>query len=688
MTELKPLDIAIFSDTHIRHEKDKSDHCYPSDQSANRKNRFIIRQINKLAPALVIHLGDIQHPIPALPAHEATVKTAQTLFRQLNCKMVVVPGNHDVGDKPHAFAASPIVSRQTHIIFNKYWGSSFYAFDIGNCHFVVVNSSILNSGIALERKQQVWLERELEKNQGSGRRVFLFMHYPLYLDHPTEDEHYDNIGKQARMWLLSLLGRYNIEAVFSGHVHNFFYNRYKKTDLYVLPSVTFVRPEFSELFNVEPADECGRNDVNKLGFFLLRINADGHRIHPIRTYGRTRDKKNSPVLFSAGCPSRDYFTSIGVSLRHSWAKSMDLPFDGLDEFVRKPVRNDYLLQALWELRIQKLRIPIGDLKDKTVKQRIKVLKNRDHEFTVFSVGVPDTDVQKVIAANEKLLDSWEVILPRRDMNKGIALLRAFKQKIRLKIYLSKINTIDDLREEKDFQFSHFPTHGFSRQDRQFVQRLIRKDKTGKVLDGFVFLVPCDGKPFSDIHSVSKFITDEQTNALIHLKMSRKTEGAAFEDDQAIANIVAESIVCVHGLSNVSLFLDTFVHHDRGYYPRNGLIDRRYDPQLPYYITRHLNWAFAEIQDAIEVKPIRANRNVRAFLIQSSFRCKTVLVLFKNKAQRVELMTAPDGFKIDKTNWLSLYTGRTERVLQTRAAKNRTVFTLPSKTNHPGLLIFD
>ena len=95
----------------------------------------------------------------------------------------------------------------------------------------------------------------------------------------------------------------------------------------------------------------------------------------------------------------------------------------------------------------------------------------------------------------------------------------------------------------------------------------------------------------------------------------------------------------------------------------------------------------EIQDAIELKPIKAKRNVRAFLIQS-FRSKTVLVLFKNKAQQVELMTAPDGFNIDKANWLSLYTGRTEKVHQTKAAKNRVVFTLPSKTNHPGLLIID
>jgi len=489
------------------------------------------------------------------------------------------------------------------------------------------------------------------------------------------------------MWLISLLDRYNIEAVFSGHVHNFFYNRYKKTDLYVLPSVAFIRPEFSELFSVGPPDEYGRNDVNKLGFFLVRIHASGHRIYPIRSYGRTSDKKDSPVLFSKMGQSRDRFTSVGVSLRHSWAKSIDMPFDSLDEFVRKPVRNDYLLQALWELRIQKLRIPIGDLKDKTVKQRIRVLKNRDHTFTVFSVGLPDTDVQKVIAANEKLVGAWEVILPRRDMRKGIVLLRKFKQTTGLKIYLSKINTLDDQKEEKDFQFSHFPTHGFRRQDRQLVQKLIRQDKAGNVLDGFVFLVPGDGKPFSDIHSVSKFITDEQTHALIHLKLPRQSEGAAFEDDQAIANVVAESVVSVHGLSNVSLFLDTFVHHDRGYYPRHGLIDRQYNPQLPYYITKHLNGALPDIQDGIELKPIKADRNVRAFLIQS-FRHKTVLVLFKNKTQRVELMTAPSGINSDKTNWLSLYTGRTGKVLRTKAGRNRIVFTLPAITQNPGLLIFD
>jgi hypothetical protein len=77
-----------------------------------------------------------------------------------------------------------------------------------------------------------------------------------------------------------------------------------------LPSVTFIRPEFSELFNVGPQDEYGRNDADKLGFFIVRVNPDGHRIDPIRSYGRTTDKKNSPVLFSAKGQSSDRYSPV------------------------------------------------------------------------------------------------------------------------------------------------------------------------------------------------------------------------------------------------------------------------------------------------------------------------------------------------------------------------------------------
>jgi hypothetical protein len=44
----------------------------------------------------------------------------------------------------------------------------------------------------------------------------------------------------------------------------FFYDRYLNTALYVVLSVTFVRPGFGELFHIDPALEYGRNGFEKL----------------------------------------------------------------------------------------------------------------------------------------------------------------------------------------------------------------------------------------------------------------------------------------------------------------------------------------------------------------------------------------------------------------------------------------
>ena len=123
------------------------------------------------------------------------------------------------------------------------------------------------------------------------------MHHPPFINHPSEIEHYDNLGEPGRSWLLSFLEEYEVEAVFCGHAHNYFYNLHNNTDLYTLPSITFVRPDFSAMFHVSPADaENGRNDVNKLGFSLLDIHERGHRLSSIRTYGLTEERGDTVVF--------------------------------------------------------------------------------------------------------------------------------------------------------------------------------------------------------------------------------------------------------------------------------------------------------------------------------------------------------------------------------------------------------
>lgn len=122
---MKTFNFVVLADSHIRLEEGNRHAFYPSDQLANARNRYVVQKINQLAPGLVVHLGDVVHPIPSLPTHETAVQMAHDLYQHLESSLYVTPGNHDVGDKPNAWVPAPGVNEQSHEVFEKYWGQSY-----------------------------------------------------------------------------------------------------------------------------------------------------------------------------------------------------------------------------------------------------------------------------------------------------------------------------------------------------------------------------------------------------------------------------------------------------------------------------------------------------------------------------------------------------------------------------------
>jgi 3',5'-cyclic AMP phosphodiesterase CpdA len=59
---------------------------------------------------------------------------------------------------------------------------------------------------------------------------------------------------------------------------------------------------------------------------------------------------------------------------------------------------------------------------------------------------------------------------------------------------------------------------------------------------------------------------------------------------ARANRVAEAVVAGYAHPGVRILLDTFMDHDRGYFPRAGLYDRRLNPRRAALVLRHLTAA--------------------------------------------------------------------------------------------------
>ena len=96
---------AVIADTHTRPEEGDLSSPWLVNELANDRCRYVTALLNHLRPAFVIHLGDVVHPVPALPTYGAAAEAALAMFADLDAEIRYIPGNHDVGDKP--FKAMP-----------------------------------------------------------------------------------------------------------------------------------------------------------------------------------------------------------------------------------------------------------------------------------------------------------------------------------------------------------------------------------------------------------------------------------------------------------------------------------------------------------------------------------------------------------------------------------------------------
>ena len=608
---MNAFNFAIIADSHIRLPSLVDEGGYASNAVACDRNRFIVDHLNQLKPDFVIHLGDIVHPIPALSSHEDAVKLARDIYKNLDAPLYLIPGNHDIGDKHNAWMPAPIVDDQSHQIYEKHWGPLYQSFDHGDCHFVMLDTPVMNSGLPREAAQKKWLETDLKQNHKTAKRLFVMVHYPLFLYAPDEVKHYDNIEEPARSWLMGLLKKYHAEAVFSGHVHNFFYNRCQGTDHYIVPSTAFVRPEYAELSSIGPGAEFGRDDDGKLGFFMVHVERDGHQIHPLRSWGRN-GKQEIGEHYESVLPKPSL---LGVRLRHSWATAVELTTDGLDEFTRKKARRDGLLQALWELNTEIVSVPIDDLMLDESRTRMADLAHRGQRFVVSVIGLPTADIVKILAAADDIIWAVEVVVPEFQMYQAVDTLGGLQKKLSVPVYVAPVVSFEPTDSESG-TFQHFASHGFSATNQP---RNVLPDKSWNAFKdnalGVTFRLPQFSSPWQACQDITALCRENQLPALVNVGLPRLNEGVNFANDEKIANYVTETWAAAVACPELTLIFDTFMDHDRGYYPRHGLIDRRFNPRVQFMVLKNLQQFSALLGPDLQItKRTPADQNIAEFLI--------------------------------------------------------------------------
>lgn len=568
--------VSIVSDTHVNEREDFSASPYPANAEANPRARHVFAQINAVDPAFVIHLGDMINPIPELSSYVDAAKEFHNLAKDLKAPMHMVPGNHDIGDKPVSWMPAGMVCGDYIALYRKHFGKDYFAITHEDCHFIVINSPLINSGDPVEEEQKIWLEGYLAAHR--GERMFLFSHYPIYVSDPAEPESYDNIDEPGRGWLLGLIHGYKPEAVFTAHVHNFWYDVIGETEYYVLPSTCFVRHDYSEMYRIDGGDQKGRNDAAKLGFLTLDVHQKGHVAHYHRSYGANLApgaELADPVVARPHAKTSGA-DNLFVDMRHGWAEEMTVsPSGAVDEFRRKIARNDYPVMALWEMGIRGLRVPIQDLMDPRTRRRMELMTGVGSRFQVYLYGMPSEAEAAMLTEHSDLVSQLELVLGWDQVPALADEIRALKARSGLHILLSRVNRKDGAKHSGG-RFNHLISHGFTLSEMDELKEFLSGNQG--LVDGIQFTAPRSECPWGFARKLAEFGQATGCRPVLYVKSTEASP--AQEQPDEVANAERYALALMAGIgTGVDVILDTLDDADRGYFTRTGLIDRRFNPRL-------------------------------------------------------------------------------------------------------------
>ncbi len=203
-------------------------------------------------PVYSFNLGDLSHELFWYEC-DFNVASAKRFLEQNGYPTLLysIPGNHD---NDGATPAGADVDRRAEWLFRKTFGPTYYAVNIGDVHWIMMDNILYKNTAGKGKKaprivgardydkgftpeQLAWLRRDLETVDAS-KTVCLCTHCPVLFDRDREFLLTDRSQVDS---LEALFSRFDKVHIFSGHAHRTLYSQnanYPRFDQYVLPATS------------------------------------------------------------------------------------------------------------------------------------------------------------------------------------------------------------------------------------------------------------------------------------------------------------------------------------------------------------------------------------------------------------------------------------------------------------------
>lgn len=183
--------------------------------------RKIVAWVARERPDLVVVNGDL---VMSDPDDETDHAFARAEIARLDAPVRFLPGNHDIGDNILSGKMPERVNAERIGRFRHCYGEDHWSFASAGWGFVGVNAQLFGAdGLPQEAEQWAFIEASFGAHR--GKPIALFMHKPLFLDHPAETDSKDPsvsqscLDRASRTRLLELCATYGVKLISTGHKH-------------------------------------------------------------------------------------------------------------------------------------------------------------------------------------------------------------------------------------------------------------------------------------------------------------------------------------------------------------------------------------------------------------------------------------------------------------------------------------
>ncbi|CAN5884611.1 hypothetical protein BH24CHL4_BH24CHL4_26720 [soil metagenome] len=591
----------VVSDTHYLLPDNAQAAEWSSVSEFPARTERALKMAGTLPHDFAVHLGDVTHEYPetgrAQPAREA----ALAQFREHGLNFHQAAGNMDIGDKPDPTSPADWVSPATIEEWHGTFGPSWHSFGHGDAHGIVLNTQIMNGPLPEAVEQQRWAEQDLGDH--ASQRLFLFLHIPIYFVDRFEQAlgFYNSLDEPARGWLLGLIQQYGIELVFAGHTHFVALNRAGSCRMYVAPSTATSRAGLAEAFTVVSPDR-GRGDVDKLGFYLVRLDDEGSSVHLIRTgRGTSALDMDDPRRLLVTRVSRELpHGRLGVMASHPLGHITPGPVIW-PSIVRQPMRDDWRMLACLEMGTRVIRIPASDLDVQSERERLAVLRDEGVDLSAFWVWSDRLNIAVAILAHREQIDAAEIVMPGTTLPSP-ALLDQIRHLTAAGLSITLAPALRGVAAAG--QYHQRTRVGYLPGELTELNSVLQQH--GAHLDRVACRLTPGEPVWTTIDTVRGMSAGQLGATDFYLDL-------ASEDDAVNANLTAEAVAAVATIPESRLVIGPLVDLDRSMDAAHGLLDRLSNPRPAFHVARCLNtllFGSAERIELVVISHAAAGRQIR------------------------------------------------------------------------------